>query len=218
MFSAKEMESIMRQLVRVGVVTSTNDEAGTAKVQFLDRSGVVSHDFRVLVRNTLKNKDYWMPDINEQVICVCLPTGTQEGFILGSFYSNKTTPPVTDKKQRHVEFEDGTTVDYDRETHTLTVDIPEDGGNVVVNAHTKVTVNSPAIDLGENSDLEPSVLGDKLAAWIEGELKPWLDDHTHLSASPGNPSGKAKDAPSGAFNAGNGANGGNIYSAKNRNQ
>ncbi len=218
MLSTKEMESIMRQLVRVGVVTSTNDEAGTAKVQFLDRSGVVSHDFRVLVRNTLKNKDYWMPDINEQVICVCLPTGTQEGFILGSFYSSVTTPPVTDKKQRHVKFEDGTTVDYDRETHTLRVDIPESGGNVVVNAHTKVTVNSPAIDLGEDSDLEPSVLGDKLAAWIETELKPWLDDHKHISAAAGSPSSAAKDAPTGAFTAGNGANGGNVYSVKNRNQ
>ena len=211
-----QLKSILGELIRVGKVTSTNDEAATARVQFGDRDDVVSYDLPILVKNTLENKDYWMPDINEQVLCLFLPTGIEQGFILGSFYTRVTTPNQNTKEVREVKFKDGTSVNYNRENHILTVDVPQDGGNVVINAHTKVTVNSPLIDLGESAALEPSVLGDKLAAWIESELKPWLDSHQHPAGNPF--TGAAKDAPTAAFSPGTGANGGAVYSTKNKNQ
>lgn len=82
----------------------------------------------------------------------------------------------------------------------------------------EVKIFSPNIQLGEDAAVEPSVLGDKLASWIENELKPWLDSHQHLSASPGSPSSAAQSAPTGPFDAGNGGSGGNVYSTKNKNQ
>lgn len=90
-------------------------------------------------------------------------------------------------------------------------------GSIVVNAAVKATVNSPEIDLGEDADLEPSVLGNKLAAWIESELKPWLDSHQHIG-NLGSPTGPASGAPTGPFEPGTGAQGGDVYSEKNRNQ
>lgn len=208
---------VLRESIKIGTVTSTEDAQATARVEFKDRSGVVSYDLPVLVRNTGANKDYWMPDLGEQVLCLFLPIGIEQGFILGSYYSDATTPPASTKAKRVTEFEDGTTVEYDRDSHTLTIDIPESGGNVVVNSHTKVTVNSPAIDLGEAASLEPSVLGDKLAAWVSGELKGWLNSHNHLD-SLGSPTTPASGGPHGAFDEGAGAAGGNVYSTKNRNQ
>ena len=211
------IRSVMSEMIRVGRVTSTDDTAGTARVQFQDRNGLVSFNLRVVVRNSLQNKDYWMPDINEQVLCLFMPIGIENGWIIGSFYSDVTTAPASTKDKRRTTFEDGTTVEYDRDSHTLTVDIPESGGNVVVNAHTKVTVNSPKIDLGEPASLEPSVLGDKLAEWITGQLKPWLDNHQHIG-NLGQPTSAAMTAPLGPFEEGAGAQGGAVYSQKNRNQ
>lgn len=211
-----DLKALVAQLIRVGTVTSTDDTKKTARVQFKDRNQIVTNELRVLVKNSLKNKDHWMPDIDEQVLCMFLPIGIEQGFIVGSYYSNVTTSEVTTKEKRQVKFEDGTSVEYDRENHTLTVDVPPEGGNVVLNAHTKVTVNSPIIHLGENADLEPSVLGDKLAAWISDELKPWLDSHVHPSGTP--MTGPAESGSTGPFDEGEGAQGGAVYSTKNKNQ
>lgn len=213
----QNLTAIVDQLIRVGKVTSTNDTNLTARVEFKDRSGIVSHNLRVLQKNTRDNKDYWMPDLDEQVLCLFLPNGIEQGYILGSPYSDVTKADVATKEKRRVKFKDGTSVEYDRSTHTLTVDVPPDGGNVVINAHTQVVVNSPEIDLGESSSLEPSVLGDKLAEWISSQLKPWLDDHVHPETQ-GDFTGPAKSGSTGAFDAGEGAQGGNVYSTRNRNQ
>lgn len=214
--NSDDVLALLSEVIRVGIVSSTDDAGPTVRVKFTDRDDVVSYDLSVLMKNTKKNKDYWIPEVNEQVLCLFLPNGIEQGFVLGSLYSKETLPPASSKDKRKTLFEDGTSVEYDRATHTLTVDVPASGGNVIVNAHTSVTVNSPKVDLGEPSSLEPSVLGDKLAAWITGQLKPWLDSHNHVAGP--SPTSPASGGPHGPFNPGNGAAGGNVYSTKNRNQ
>lgn len=90
---------------------------------FGDRDEMVSYDLPVMVRNTLKNKDYWMPDIDEVVLCVFLPIGLEAGFIMGGFYTKPVPRPATTGAKRVVEFEDGTRAEYDRATHTLLADV-----------------------------------------------------------------------------------------------
>lgn len=115
------MNAVLKNLVRVGRVSSINPGNATVRVVFEDRQDMVSYDLPVLVRQSLKNKDYFMPDVGEQVLCLFLPSGNAQGFVLGSFYSDADTPPVNDVNKRHVQFEDGTSIEYDRATHTLTV-------------------------------------------------------------------------------------------------
>jgi len=115
-------DPVLKNLIRVGIVSSTSPEACTARVAFGDRSSIVSYDLPVLVRGALQNKDYWMPDSGEQVVCVFLPSGNAQGFILGSLYSAKDAPPVSNSDKRHIKFSDGTAVEYDRVTHTMTID------------------------------------------------------------------------------------------------
>ena len=175
----RDLESIVANLFRVGTVSSINEEAATARVTFSDRDNVVSYDLPVITKNTLKNKDYWMPDVEEQVLCLFLPIGIETGFIVGGYYDTKTEKPAATGNKRAAEFEDGTRVEYDREAHKLQIDIPETAGTVVINCAGSVTVNSPKIDLGESADLEPSVLGDKLAAALD-DLRAELDNHQHI--------------------------------------
>lgn len=210
----KDLEDKMNNLIRVGVVSSIDAKAGTARVAFKDRDNILSYDLPVMVRNTLGTKDYWMPDIKEQVLCFFLPIGLESGYIMGSFYSKNVTPPADTEKIRAVEFPDGSRVEYDRETHKLQIDIPEESGQVVVNCAGSAVVNSPKIDLGEESNLEPSVLGDKLAAALQ-ELKDEIDNHQHIGnlGSPTSPASAVKVISFEEL-----LNGGNVYSKKNRNQ
>lgn len=209
------LQSVVMNMFRVGVVTEVEDKS-RVRVKFEDRDDLPSYSLQVIQLNSKDNKDYWLPDIDEPVLCLFLPIGIEQGFVVGAYYPDTLTSPETSKDVRSVTFKDGTAVRYDRESHTLTVDVSPDGGNVVVNAQTQVTVNSPVIHLGENADLEPSVLGDKLAEWISDELKPWLDSHVHPAGTP--MTGTAQSGSTGPFEEGSGAQGGAVYSTKNKNQ
>lgn len=132
------MEGILRNMLRVGRVSSIDPAKGTARVEF-EAQGLVSYDLQIVSRQTLANKDYHMPDIGEKVLCAFLPTGNAEGFILGSVYSENDTPPVTDPNKRTVVFEDGTKIEYDRATHTLDVDTQ---GDVNLTTKGKVMITS----------------------------------------------------------------------------
>lgn len=114
------MDSAIKNLIRVGRVSSVDPKTATARVVF-EAQGVVSHELPVLQRQTLRNKDYWLPDVGEHVVCLFLPTGNAEGFVIGAIYSDEDLPPVSSQDKRVVRFEDGTVIEYDRASHTLTI-------------------------------------------------------------------------------------------------
>ncbi|GAV24814.1 baseplate assembly protein [Carboxydothermus islandicus] len=114
------MENILKNLIKIGRVSSVNPNTATARVLF-EAQGLVSHDLPVLQRQTLRNKDYWLPDVGEYVVCIFLPTGNADGFILGSIYSDDDQLPASSKDKRVILFEDGTKLEYDRASHTLTI-------------------------------------------------------------------------------------------------
>lgn len=121
--------------VQVGIVVMTDPEKATARVLFEELDQKVSAPLRILYNGTLKNKRYWMPKINEHVLC--LFTKESEGFIVGAFYSEETPPPRIESEKQYIEFEDGSAIEYDTRTHTLSVDIVGDihiqSGSVTLN-------------------------------------------------------------------------------------
>lgn len=115
------MSGIIKNLIRVGRVSSVNPETATVRVVF-EAQGVVSNDLPVIQYQTLKNKDYCLPDVGEHVVCIFLPTGNADGFVLGAIYSDEDEPPTASADKRMVSFDDGTVIEYDRASHTLTID------------------------------------------------------------------------------------------------
>lgn len=113
------VRSVLESTVRTAVVSSTDPSRGTVRVRIPDDDDLVSYDLRVLSRKTHQDKDYWMPDVGEHVLCLFLPYGLEQGFVLGAFYSQEDQPPVASQDKRHVLFEDGTWLEYDRKSHTL---------------------------------------------------------------------------------------------------
>lgn len=74
-------------------------------------------------------------------------------------------------------------------------------------------LRAPNIQLGEDDNVEPSVLGDQLANWINSELIPWLNSHQHVGNM-----GSPTSAPVAQFQAGSAESGGAVYSTRNTNQ
>lgn len=174
------LESVVSNLVAVGVVSSFNEQAGTVRVTFDDRSNSVSYDMPVIVPQTLKNKDYCLPDVGEHVLCLFLGNGQEQGFVIGSFYSKADTPPIQKQNKRHTLFSDGTFFEYDRESNTLTVDCVghmklafkgnvsiEVDGSINMSSQNSITINGvSATNIISNSTVNNSapvvnVLGDK---------------------------------------------------------
>lgn len=113
-------------IIRIGRVSSVDENSVTARVIFEDRDSMVSDDLSILMPFTMKDKMYFIPAINEQVLCIMLPNSTSKGYIAGSIYNASDKPPVQSKDKFNIKFEDGTTIEYDKSTHTLKIDCKGD--------------------------------------------------------------------------------------------
>lgn len=107
--------------IRVGEVTDVDPSKAKVRVTFDDEDSLTSFWLPVLQRNTMANRDYWLPDNGEDVVCIFFGEGAEDGFILGSFYAGDVTPPENSQDKRTVVFDDETKVSYDRGTHELDV-------------------------------------------------------------------------------------------------
>ncbi|MCI8805521.1 MAG: phage baseplate assembly protein V [Clostridiales bacterium] len=106
-------------MVKIGKVSSVDEKKGTARVLFPDRGESVSGDLFIIVPFTLSGKAYYMPSVNERVVCVFDDRGT--GFIIGSFYADSRLPPLGDKNKAYVDFNDGTVLRYDKKEKLLDI-------------------------------------------------------------------------------------------------
>lgn len=101
------MHDVPFEAVRLGVVSSIDRKKATAKVYFPDRDDSVSHDLQVIQKNTLNKKFYWMPEVDEIVVCLFLSNGQETGIIIGTLYAeddasaHKPVPEISeDGKER----------------------------------------------------------------------------------------------------------------------
>lgn len=108
-------------LIRVGRVSAVYEQRLTVRVEFPDRSGLISKELPVLVPLTLKNHAYALPDPGEHVVCVFLDNGISEGFVFGAIYDGKNPPPCMDKDRYYIEFEGGAHILADRREKTMQI-------------------------------------------------------------------------------------------------
>lgn len=107
--------------VRAGFVDTVDAEAASVRVRLPDLDDLVSGHLQVLMRKAKGDRDYWLPDPDDEVWCLFMGNGIETGIVLGSTYTLLDPPPVADKDKRHVVFADGTWFEYDRNEHKLTI-------------------------------------------------------------------------------------------------
>lgn len=155
--ASPDLQALTKEIIRIGVVKSTNPEKCTARVEIPDMDNsrgqcLRSYDLKVGQQKTREDKRYWMPDVDERVLCLFFGNGPSYGVILCSWYWEEDTPPVNCQDKDHTRYKDGSVLEYDRAAHTLTADIQGDvvvkaTGNVTVEAAGNVKVTGARIDL-----------------------------------------------------------------------
>ena len=100
--------NVIKNLIRLGVVSSKNPSNMTVRVVFDGKENLVSAELPVLNRGSQQVKDYWLPDVNE-------------GYVLGSHFSTQDAPVKTGDGIRRIDFGDGSYVEHDRSSGNLTI-------------------------------------------------------------------------------------------------
>jgi phage baseplate assembly protein V len=153
------LESKLMQIVRIGYVFEVIEAEAKVRVECQDADALKSYKLPVLCHKTRCDKDYWMPDVGEHVLCVFLPLGQEIGFVLGSFYSQKDIVPVVSRDKLHVRFLDGTWIEYDRGSGDMQVHCR---GKLTLAAGVEIELKTPIVKMPQ-----PRIIGPGMP-----ELKP----------------------------------------------
>lgn len=104
------MDGTIKNVIRIGRVNSIDEKSGMVRVLFDDKDDLVS-DWLPLF-----SFEYSMPKVGEQVLCIFLLNGIQQGFCLRGFFSDIDKPPVQDKDIYFKKFDDDTSIQYNKKT------------------------------------------------------------------------------------------------------
>jgi len=131
-------------MIRFGKVVAVDEKNARVRVQIEDADAVVTYWLPVLQQKTQDDKHYWLPDVGELVACAFYENDWDTGVVLGAIYNQKDTPPVASRDKFVIQFKDGTRIEYDRNSHKLTIHCV---GDIEIVSDTHITLKAPRIDL-----------------------------------------------------------------------
>lgn len=149
-----EIQRLLRNLIRVGVVTHVNTTNALCRVQ----TGDMTTDWlNWLTRRAGRSRDWWAPSIGEQVLILSIGGELDTAFVLPGIYSDANPAPSASADAYHVSFPDGAVVEYEPATGALTVNgvttaditasesITATVPLVTVRASTRITLDTPEV-------------------------------------------------------------------------
>ncbi|WP_323162860.1 phage baseplate assembly protein V [Stenotrophomonas maltophilia] len=137
---------MLANMVLVGVVTELDEAEARVRV---DADGMLTDWIPWAERRAGPGVRTWCaPEVGEQVVIACPYGDPGQAVVLGSVFYDKHPAPAAVKSKHRTEYADGSVVEYDRETTTLTVNVG--AGKVIVNcavaevhATESVTLDTP---------------------------------------------------------------------------
>ena len=129
---------ILKNLVRIGKVSTVNGKDCRVKVVFPDKENCVSDELPVLQIGASGTAGYWVPEVGTQVLCLFLPNasgnGLSAGFVIGAYYSQTMPPKESNESIRSIRFPDGSFIKYD-------------SGTITISAASAIKLEAPRIDI-----------------------------------------------------------------------
>ena len=141
--------------LKFGTVSAVDEQTMRVRVRLPDLDNLRTDWLPVLTRKSLRDKDYWLPDVGEHV-AVLLDANGDDGVVLGAIFSEADAVPVVSRDKWHRRFDDSAELEYDSASHTLTVRggiqkvIIEVGETILLKAGTKVTIDVPEAECPGN--------------------------------------------------------------------
>ncbi|MEI7409972.1 phage baseplate assembly protein V [Pectobacterium aroidearum] len=152
--SISEIQRLLRNMIRVGVVTHVNTEDVLCRVQ---TGEMTTGWLNWLTRRAGRSRDWWAPSIGEQVLILSIGGELDTAFVLPGIYSNDNPAPSASADALHISFPDGAVIEYEPATGALTVSgikiatltasesITATAPLVTVNASTRITLDTPEV-------------------------------------------------------------------------
>ena len=104
--------NLLKNLIRVGKVSSINYNKGKIRVLFPDKNNIVTDEIPYL------SFEYNMPKVGDTVLCLFLGNGIAKGFCLGKFYNQKNPPVQPGAQYYYKNIYDEAHIEYNKETKT----------------------------------------------------------------------------------------------------
>ncbi|MEN1985252.1 phage baseplate assembly protein V [Paenibacillus hubeiensis] len=123
-----DIRAIISSMLKVGICSTSNEDAGTITATFPDKDDMVSGPLTVVYFGGL-GKRRGVPQPGDTVFCAFLGNGLSDGVCFGNLYD--VEDPPGEKGQEGVYFEDGSHVYFDSTTGSLAV---KTAGNVSIEA------------------------------------------------------------------------------------
>ena len=141
-----ELNRQVSNLVRFGKVVELDEANARVKVS---TAGLTTTWLPWAASRAGKTRKWSPPQVGEQVILASPYGDMTQAVIIGSVYQDDSPAPAASKDQETVIYPDGSQVDYNSATNTLTVTVAGNG-NVIINckqatvkAETSVTLETP---------------------------------------------------------------------------
>jgi len=141
-----EIERILANLIRIGVVAELDDAKARVKVR---TGGLVTDWLPWLTHRAGATRSWSAPRPGEQVLVLSPYGDLAQAVALPAIYQDAHPAPSTTQDEERVVFPDGSVVTYDSASNTLQIDVAGAAKVIVnckeatVNAATKVTLNTP---------------------------------------------------------------------------
>lgn len=139
----------MKNVVRIGKISSVNVERMRARVVFEDKDStagqMVSAELPILTIGAGTNKVYFNYRVGEIVICIFSENAEDgTGYIVGSFNSDDSELRANNIHVTRFDFGEKFSIEYDEETGDVNIKI---GGNVRITAEKEMILKGKNIRL-----------------------------------------------------------------------
>lgn len=145
---------LLRNLIRTGVITETDLDAGRCRVQ---TGGIVTDWLQWLTSRAGRSRTWWAPSVGEQVLILAVGGELDTAFVLPGIFSDDHPAPSASPDAFHIAFPDGAVIEYEPDSGSLTVSgiktadvIASDSITatvpvVLVKAETRITLDTPEV-------------------------------------------------------------------------
>ncbi len=159
-FVLGEIQRQLANMIRVGTVAELDEAKARVKVK---AAGLTTDWLPWGTGRAGSTRTVSMPSVGEQVMLFSPYGDTAQGVVGFSLYQDNHPAPSTSKDKETTVYPDGSTVEYDSASNTLTVTVSGSGKVVVnckeatVNAETSATLNTPTTTCTGNLVVEGSI-------------------------------------------------------------
>lgn len=186
-----EAERTSANMLRLGVISELDAKNARVKVKI----GELTTTWIPWTTSRAGATRTWSaPRPGEQVLVISPFGDFTQGVVSSSIYQKNHPAPADSEDDETIDFPDGSFINYNSKTNTLTVTVSNDGNVIInckkatINADTSVTLNAPKTEI--NSNIKVNGNADFSGGSLKHNGKNVGDSHKHAD-----PQGGSTGAP-----------------------